>query len=28
VDAIQSSPHRDIDITVARAPMPVRDMSL
>lgn len=28
VDAIQSSPHRDIDLTVARAPMPVRDVPL
>jgi len=28
IEAIQSSPHRDIDIDVPRAPMPVRDMAL
>lgn len=28
VDAIQSSPHRDIDIEVSREPMPVRDIAL
>lgn len=28
VDAIQSSPHRDTDIAVARAPMPVREVML
>ena len=28
VDAIQTSPHRDIEIEVRGAPMPVRDVSL
>ena len=28
VEAMQSSPHRDIDLAVPRAPMPVRDMAL
>lgn len=28
VDAIHSSPHRDIDIEVSREPMPVRDIAL
>jgi prevent-host-death family protein len=28
VDAIQSSPYREIDIAAARAPMPVRDVVL
>jgi prevent-host-death family protein len=28
VDAIQSSPHRDIDIEAPRMPMPVRDVAL
>lgn len=28
VDAIQSSPHRDIELAVTRAPMPVRDVDL
>ena len=28
VDAIQASPHRDIEIEVRGAPMPVRDVSL
>lgn len=28
VDAMQSSPHRDIEIEVPRAPMPVRDVPL
>ena len=28
VDAIQSSPHRDVKIEVQRAPMPVRNMTL
>jgi len=28
IEAIQSSPHRDIDIEPRRAPLPVRDVSL
>jgi len=28
VDALQASPHRDVDITPARAPMPVRAVKL
>ena len=28
VDAIQASPHRDLDIEPPRAPLPVRDVSL
>lgn len=28
VDALQSSPHRDIDLAVPRQPMPVRDVPL
>ena len=28
IDAIQASPHRDIDIEPSRTPMPVRDASL
>lgn len=28
VDALQSSPYRDIDITAERAAMPVRDLAL
>jgi prevent-host-death family protein len=28
VDAIQSSPHRDIHVAVPRMPMPVRDVAL
>jgi hypothetical protein len=28
VDAMQASPHRDIDIEPERAPMPVRDVTL
>jgi prevent-host-death family protein len=28
IEAIQSSPHRDVDIAVPRAPMPVRDLVL
>jgi prevent-host-death family protein len=28
VDAIQSSPHREIELAVPRAPMPVRDVAL
>jgi prevent-host-death family protein len=28
VEAMQASPHRDIDIEPARAPMPVRDVTL
>ena len=28
VEAMQSSPHRDIDLAVPRAPMPVRDVAL
>ena len=28
IDAMQASPHRDIDITPKRGPMPVRDISL
>ena len=28
VEAIQSSPHRDIELAVPRAPMPVRDVAL
>ena len=28
VEAMQSSPHRDIDLSVPRAPMPVRDVAL
>lgn len=28
VDALQASPHRDIDIAAARAPMPVRAVKL
>lgn len=28
IDAIQASPHRDVDIKVHRTPMPVRDVSL
>jgi len=28
VDAIQASPHREIEIEVRRAPMPVRDVTL
>lgn len=28
IDALQASPHRDIDIAPPRAPMPVRDVNL
>ena len=28
VEAMQSSPHRDIELQVPRAPMPVRDVAL
>jgi prevent-host-death family protein len=28
IAAMQSSPHRDIDLTPARSPMPVREISL
>jgi hypothetical protein len=28
IDALQASPHRDIDIEPVRVPMPVRDVSL
>ena len=28
VEAIQSSPHRDIELAVPRSPMPVRDVTL
>ena len=28
IDALQSSPHREIDIEPSRSPMPVRDVSL
>lgn len=28
VEAMQSSPHRDIEFAVPRAPMPVRDVAL
>ncbi len=28
VEAMQSSPHRDIDLAVPRQPMPVRDVTL
>jgi hypothetical protein len=28
IDAMQASPHRDIDIEPPRAPMPVRDVIL
>lgn len=28
VDALQASPHRDVDIDVPKAPMPVRDVAL
>jgi hypothetical protein len=28
IDALQSSPHREIDLEPGRGPMPVRDVSL
>jgi len=28
IDALQASPHREVDLDVARSPMPVRDVSL
>ena len=28
IDVLQASPHRDIDLTPVRLPMPVRDISL
>jgi hypothetical protein len=28
IAAMQSSPHRDIDLTTTRSPMPVREISL